>query len=267
MLMIVDNTCRLLFSIPPNHAEWVIMTVYGYIFLAADKRDLVSVADQQHGLARLSTSIGLTVTELFIEEGASLRKPLCDRPQGRVLLGQLHPRDTLVVLRSEWILASARSAVCLLEDLRKRSIALYCVDLKENITTPTARRLVISEGNAELVRTLLAALSVCESSSHGAAIKAAKRRDKRQGRHIGGPVPFGWQVDQQGFLRQHPGQQRVIETIEGLRGAGLSFREIAGRLKDELEISLSHEGIRRILQGDRARKERQQAAADQARGG
>jgi DNA invertase Pin-like site-specific DNA recombinase len=236
------------------------MTVYGYLFLAVDKQYLVSVVDQQNGISRFAAAIGLSVTELFIEEGASLKTPFCDRPQGRDLLRQLQPRDTLVVLRSEWILASARSAVCLLEDLRKRGIALYCVDLKENITMPMERRLIVSEGNAELVRTLLSALSVCESSSHGEAIKAAKRKGKRQGRHIGGPVPFGWQVDGHGFLKQHPGQQRVIEIINGLRVAGFSFREIAGRLEDEQGVSLSHEGIRRILRGDRARKERERTA-------
>ena len=238
------------------------MTVYGYLFLAADRDHLVPVADQSSAIAAFATSIGLEVTEICVEEGGSLKKPFRDRLQGGVLLGRLQPGDVVIVLRSEWVLASASSAVRLLDDLRKRRIALFCVDLRENITLSTERRLVVSEGNRELVRALLAALAACESSSHGDAIRAAKRKSKRQGRYIGGPVPFGWRVDDKGFLRQHPDQQRVIEAIREMRGAGHSFREIAGRLGDEQGISLSHEGVRRILSGDQARKEREKIAAN-----
>ncbi len=236
------------------------MTVYGYLFLAADRDHLVPVADQSSGIAAFAASVGLELTEICVEEGGSLKKPFRDRPEGGKLLGRLHPGDAVIVLRSEWVLASAGSAVRLLDDLRKRRIALYCVDLKENMTLPAERRLVVSEGNQDLVRSLLAALAACDSSSHGEAIRAAKRKSRRQGRYIGGPVPFGWRVDANGFLRQHPDQQRVIEDIREMRAAGHSFREIAGRLGDEQGISLSHEGVRRILSGDRARKERENLA-------
>ncbi|MCB2218350.1 recombinase family protein [Desulfofustis glycolicus] len=237
------------------------MTVYGYLFLAADREHRVPVADQSSGLAAFAASLGLEVTEICVEEGDSLKKPFRDRPQGGMLFEHLQPGDVVVVLRSEWVLASAGSAVRLLAELRKRRVSLYCADLNENLTLPVERRLVVSEGNQELVRGLLEALAACESSSHGEAIKAAKRRSRRQGRYIGGPVPFGWQVDDKGFLRQRADQQRVIEAIKEMRGAGHSFREIAGRLGDEEGISLSHEGIRRILSADRARKEREQGGA------
>lgn len=234
------------------------MTVYGYLFLAADREHLVPVADQSANLAAFAASLGLEVTEICVEEGGSLKKPFRDRPQGGLLLEHLQHGDVLVVLRSEWVLASAGSAVRLLDELRKRRISLYCADLRENLTLPVERRLVVSEGNQELVRGLLEALAACESSSHGEAIKAAKRRNRRQGRYIGGPVPFGWRVDDNGFLRQRPDQQRIIEAIKEMRGAGHSLREIAGRLGEEQGISLSHEGIRRILSSDRTRKEREQ---------
>lgn len=228
------------------------MTVFAYLFLAPSRDHRVSLAEQQEGINAFAHERGLQVDDVLVEEHQSLKTPLVDRPQGQALLALLQPQDTVLVLKTEWVLGSARAGGKLLDELRKRKVRLYGVDLGENISLPEPRRLAVTEGNAALIRRLLHCLSSCESTRHGEVIKAGKRMRRQQGRFTGGPVPFGWQVDAAGFLRPHPGQQEVIGEIRRMRAAGQSLRGIAEKLR-ERGIALSHEGVRRILANDRQR--------------
>ncbi len=230
------------------------MAAYAYLFLAASKEQLVSLADQQQAIGACAERLGLIVDEVIVEEGQALRTPFGERPQGSRLLATLQAKDRLVVMRTEWVFASAKDGVRLLDDLRRRQVGLYCVDLDEEISLPAARRLAISDGCSGLVRRLLTALAAGEGSGYGDAIKAAKRLRKRQGKYVGGPVPFGWRVGADGALGRDEQQQRVIAAMRGWREAGRSYREIAALLAEDWGVKLSHEGVRRILAGDRVRK-------------
>jgi len=231
------------------------MAVFGYIFLAVSKEHQISLGDQQRMLGQFAASLGLNVDEVVVEESTSMKKPPGDRPAASKLLSLLQPGDTVIVLKSEWLLASAKEGARLLRGLKKRAISLFCADLKENISMPTERKLVVSEGSAELIQTLLDALAICEESSHGDAIKATKRKRKRQGKYLGGPVPFGWQVNDSGDFEQKNEEQQIIEEINSLRADRWSYRDISAKLQQNRGIHLSHEGIRRILKNDRQRKE------------
>jgi len=99
---------------------------------------------------------------------------------------------------------------------------------------------------------LLAALAVCDGSQHGETIRAAKRQMKRQGKYLGGPVPFGWKVDE-GFLVKDREQQKIITRIRTLRADRWSYRDIAIKLGKTFDIHLSHEGIRKILKANEER--------------
>lgn len=91
------------------------------------------------------------------------------------------------------------------------------------------------------------ALSLGESGEHSAAIRAGKARQKKEGKYLGGPVPFGWQVDEDGRLREDAEQQKLVEKMSRLKHDRWSYRDIARKLREEHGLKLSHEGIRRIL--------------------
>jgi DNA invertase Pin-like site-specific DNA recombinase len=230
------------------------MRVCGYIFLAQDKEYLVPAAEQEKELFEYARSIDLPITDIFTEEQASLQQPFHERPQGGALLRQLISGDALITMKAAWILNSAIDGDRLLRLLHKDRVALHCVDLGANISMPEKRRLVVSEGPAELVRKLLAALSISEGSRHGQAIRIAKKHRKQQGKYLGGPVPFGWEVNDEGYLVPNEGQQKIIEEIATMRMERWSYREISGKLLDEFDIRLSHEGVRKILAGNTRRR-------------
>lgn len=230
------------------------MHVCGYIFLAQDKDYLVPAAEQERAITEYAQSLGLAVSDFFVEEQASLQQPFHERPQGGALLRQCSGQYIIIAMKAAWMLCSAVEGEKLLRLLSKEKVALHCVDLGVNISVPEKRRLIISEGAAPLVRKLLSALSTCEGSRHGQAIRLAKKHRKQQGKYLGGPVPFGWEVDKEGFLVPNQAQQKIIDQIVTMRMERWSYREISGKLRDEFDIRLSHEGVRKILAGNTRRQ-------------
>jgi DNA invertase Pin-like site-specific DNA recombinase len=230
------------------------MSALGYIFLAIGKEDQVALGDQQKALQEYGKSVGLTVEEFFIERGVSFKSPFRERKEAGRLLAGVHPGDTIITMKSAYIFGSAREGVRLIRMLKKNTVSLYCIDLKESISIPAERRLIVSEGGSSLILAVLTALAVCDSSKHGESIKAAKRHKKKEGKYLGGPVPFGWQVEGE-YLIQDLKQQQIIRDIIKLRSDRWSYRDIVGKLQERHQVKLSHEGIRRILASNTLKKE------------
>ncbi len=231
------------------------MSVFGYIFIALEKEHFVAAEEQQAALRDYAQSAGLELEEVFVEKAATLKKPFKERVEGCKLVERCVAGDVIITLKAAWILSSAVVGSNLLRTFRKNDIALYCMDLGANITVDEKRKLIVYEGCAGIVQKLLAALAVCESSKHGEAIRATKKILRKQGKYIGGPVPFGWEVNNERFLVQNKAQQEIIKAITAMREDRWSYRDISTKLKNEFDIELSHAGIRRILDSDRKKKE------------
>lgn len=225
------------------------MKIFGYIFLAEDKHHLVPAAEQQAVLEEYGRNLGRPLTEIFVEEATPMKRLFKDRSAGSKVLRSCVSGDAILVMRTEWVISSAGEGERLLRFLAGKGVALHCIDLGGNISLPEKRRLMISEGPAAVVGKLLSALTVSETSRHGQAIRRAKKNRKDQGKYLGGPVPFGWEVSPEGHLVPYEPQQEVIRSIVNMRRNRWSYREISQKLKDEQKVRLSHEGVRRIISG------------------
>lgn len=225
------------------------MQVFGYIFLAREKNLWQAEAEQVAAISAYLQGLGLPAPLLVVEENGAVRRPFRTRPAASQLLPKLVKGDLLVVSQAAWLLSSASEGERLLEHFRTSGVAVHCLDIGGNISQAEKRRLQVFEGPAGIVAKVLAALTSCEHGGHGRAIRLAKRHGKEQGKYLGGPVPFGWEVDGEGFLSPHEGQQRVIEAMIGLRHDRWSYREISRKLQQEYGVSLSHEGVRRMCKG------------------
>ena len=227
------------------------MSGIGYIYLAMQREYQVSMADQQKAINDYATGIKLSISDIFVEEGSSMKKPFKDRPEGKRVVAEMQGGDTIIVYNSAWLLGSAREAVKLLKLLRKKQVALHCIDLGVDISMPAERKLAVTEGPADLILQLLESLSVCESSKHGESIKAAKKQLKRRGLYLGGPVPFGWKVSSEGVLERNGTEQKIIKEILRLREDRWSYRDISIKLWERFQLKLSHEGVRKALERNR----------------
>jgi DNA invertase Pin-like site-specific DNA recombinase len=230
------------------------MSALGYIFMTTDREAQVAVGEQQRAIQTYATSLGLSVDNIFVEQGVSLKSPFRERKEAARLLAGVQSGDTLITMKSEWVFGSAKEGARLIRMLKRLSVSLYCIDLDQNISLPTERKLVVSEGGSSLILAVLTALAVCDSSKHGESIKAAKGHQKREGKYLGGPVPFGWQVEGE-YLVQDLKQQQIIKEIIKLRSDRWSYRDIVGKLQERHKVKLSHEGIRRILASNSLKKE------------
>jgi DNA invertase Pin-like site-specific DNA recombinase len=229
------------------------MTVAGYIFQVEHDADVPDQNHQQTDLQSYAALLGVSIDIFYIEMGISIKRPFHKRDTGARILDELTEGDMLLTGRAEWVLSSAKDGLGLITLLAEKGVALYCQDLDGNLSTPEKRKLVVSEGKAEFTQKLLASLAVCEGSRHGEAIKAAKRQMAREGKYIGGPVPFGWQV-KNGVLRKDREQQKIINQIKRWRSDRWSYRDIAVKLRKNLGVKLSHEGIRKVLLNSAARE-------------
>lgn len=222
------------------------MQVYGYVFLDESEENLMSLYEQQQSIQKFGAENGLRITNFFVEEKTTLKRPLKERKEGNILLSTLNRNDVIIVMKAEWILGSAKEGLWLVETLNNLGVPLFCVDLNENISMPAPRKLQVTEGGATLIRQILSALAVCESSKHGDSIRAAKQKLKSEGKYAGGPVPFGYEVKNKRLVT-NKGQQKIIREILKLRDNRWSYRNIAMIVKEKHDVSLSHEGVRKIV--------------------
>jgi len=223
------------------------MTVFGYIFIDPEKKYLLPVNKQQYMIEEYGRSLGHQVENFFIEQHVSARRPFAEREEAGALLHLCRGNDLIIVARQDLVFCKAGQGLRLIRLLQERDISLHLIDLDGDIVRPTSRKLVISNGISGLVVNLLETLAQRERPVHGAAIRRAKQVGKNQGRYLGGPVAFGYQVNEDGGLIEHQQEQKIIKKIVKMRRQNCSYRDIARILAEKHEISLSHEGVRKII--------------------
>jgi len=223
------------------------MTTIGYVFLDVNRDALTPLEKQHQALETYAQKLNLTCDELLVEQSFAPVVPLLERNEGRRMLKNVTKGDTILVLQSKWVLGTPKKALALIDLLKEKEVSLFCADLDGNISMPTQRQLVTSQGIASMVYKLCEALSCGDSGTHGAAIRAGKARLKQEGKYLGGPVPFGWVVGGDGRLQQDLEQQKLIAEMIRLKADRWSYRDIASKMQMKQGLTLSHEGIRRII--------------------
>jgi hypothetical protein len=76
------------------------------------------------------------------------------------------------------------------------------------------------------------------------------KRKKQAARFPGGSAPFGYVIKQAGgaaVLVEHPKRKPAIEAMRALRLDGKSYRRIAEHVAEAYGLTISHEGVRRLI--------------------
>jgi putative DNA-invertase from lambdoid prophage Rac len=215
------------------------MAVYGYVRVStvrqAEEGESLEVQRRQiDGYAHMQ---GLELAKVFVERGISGSKPLTDRPQGEVLLSILKPGDVVITAKLDRMFRSALDALDVLAKLKDQDVSLHMIDLGGDVT---------GNGISKLVFTILSAVAEAERDRIRERVTATKQDQRQRGRYLGGIVPFGWRVTEDGELIVDPTGQAAIDRICSLRASGLSLRAIAEAMRAEGH-QLSHEAVRAVL--------------------
>jgi putative DNA-invertase from lambdoid prophage Rac len=215
------------------------MTVYGYVRVSTDRQadDGDSLGTQQRVIEGYAMMQGLAVDAVLVERGVSGSKPLGERPEGARLLAALKAGDVVITAKLDRMFRSALNALDVLGQLKDREVSLHMIDLGGDVT---------GNGISKLVFTILSAVAEAERDRIRERIRDVKADQRKRQRYLGGIVPFGWRVTEDGALTEDPDQQRAIERIVEMRREGLSLRAISAELAAE-DIPLSHEGVKNVL--------------------
>jgi putative DNA-invertase from lambdoid prophage Rac len=215
------------------------VAVYGYVRVSTDRQadDGESLGTQQRIIEGYAMMNGLMLDSIFVERGVSGSKPLGERPEGARLLAVLKADDVVITPKLDRMFRSALNALDVLGQLKERDVALHIIDLGGDVT---------GNGISKLVFTILSAVAEAERDRIRERIRDVKTDQRKRQRYLGGIVPFGWQVGEDGSLVEVAEQQRAIQRIIELRRQRLSLRAISASIAAE-GVQLSHEGVKNVL--------------------
>src|SRR4029079_11327731 len=128
-------------------------------------------------------------------------KPLAERPEGSKLLAPLTAGDVVITAKLDRMFRSALDALAVLGQLQQRGVSLHMIDLGGDVT---------GNGISKLVFTILSAVAEAERDRIRERVTQVKRDQRQRNRYLGGIVPFGFRVDEDGGLVPDEGEQAVI---------------------------------------------------------
>ncbi|ANY78073.1 resolvase [Microvirga ossetica] len=196
-----------------------------------------SLGAQQRRIEGYSQMIDTTVDEHFVEEGVSGSVPFADRPRGGELMAKVKVGDTVIVTKLDRCFRSADDALNVLRKFKEKGVALHMMDLGGDVT---------SNGVSKLVFTILSAVAEQERDRTKERITEVKQDQKKRNRFLGGSVPFGFMVGDDGELIEKEDEQDAIKTMIELKADGFSYRGIAKMLQKD-GFNISHETVGQIV--------------------
>ena len=221
------------------------MATFGYCRVSTSRQasDGESLDVQRRQLEGYAHMHGLNLDEIVVEEGVSGAIPVSERLKGGPLFAGLKKGDVLIAPKLDRLFRSALDALTVVEDLRKRGVALHLLDLGGDIS---------GNGLSKLFLTIAAAFAEAERDRIRERIGQVKADQKARGRYLGGTAPFGYRVGEAGELVPHEGEQKAIREMKRLRAQGKALRPIADAMRAKGH-RISHEGVAGVLRTSRIR--------------
>jgi putative DNA-invertase from lambdoid prophage Rac len=173
-----------------------------------------SLEVQQRQIEGYAHMHGLTLDDVVIEEGV----PGSERPAGGLMFARLMKGDVVIAPKLDQLFRSALDALQVVENLKKRDIALHLLDLGGDIS---------GAGLSKLFLTIAAAFVEAERDRIRERVSQVKADQKARGRYLGGKVPFGFRRGGSSELTPHANEQNAIREIRRLRAKGRPLRAIA----------------------------------------
>src|SRR3979411_3072581 len=196
------------------------MAVCGYTRVSTDRQadEGESLGTQERVIEGYAMMLGLKVDKMFVERGVSGAKPIGQRPEGARLLAFLKQGDVVITPKLDRMFRSALDALDVLGQIQKRGVSLHMIDLGGDVT---------GNGISKLVFTILSAVAEAERDRIRERIRDVKTDQRKRNRYLGGTVPFGWALAEDGELIEDASQQAAIARMKAMRDAGQSLRGIA----------------------------------------
>ena len=130
-----------------------------------------SLAVQERQLEGYAHMHGLAINRVFVERAISGSVPVTERPEGKALFAGLGKGDIVLAPKLDRLFRSALDALTVVEDLRKRGVALHLLDLGGDIS---------SNGLSKLFLTIAAAFAEAERDRSESALARPRLITRRR---------------------------------------------------------------------------------------
>lgn len=200
-----------------------------YVRISVSSEESVSINRQIEAAEQYAAARGWQVTGVFRDEGVSAthNKPE-DRKGWQTLLRSEQKFDVVVVWKIDRLARRILDFLHADQALQERGAGVVAVEQSIDMTTPEGR----------LIASVLAIFAEYEATAISARVAAARQYLLRNGRVVGGTIPFGWQSvpnpDGQGFvLSQDEERIGYVRTMAERTLAGRSIYSTVQWLNDE----------------------------------
>jgi len=221
------------------------MKVYAYcrVSTAAQAEEGISLDEQQRRIDGQALAEGWALTRCFVEAGVSGSVPLGERPEGAKLLAAAEGGDIVIAAKLDRVFRSARDALTVIEDFRRRGVSLWLLDIGGDVS---------GNGIAKLMLTILSAFAEFERDRISERIKDAKAQMRAEGRSLGGKRPFGYQIGEDGRMVPVAEEQAAIVQMHRMRKQGRTYRDIAAAVTKKHAVPITHVTVMRVLSREAA---------------
>jgi DNA invertase Pin-like site-specific DNA recombinase len=137
------------------------------------------------------------------------------------LLAILKPGDVVITPKLDRMFRSALDAPDVLAKLKVRNVILHMIDMAG----------VTGNGISKLVFTILSTVAEAERDRIRERVTPVKRDQRQRNRYLGGIVPFGFRVGEDGGLVPDEAEQAVISHVRALRTDGATLLAIQAGLE------------------------------------
>jgi DNA invertase Pin-like site-specific DNA recombinase len=222
------------------------MTVYGYVRVSTTEQvDNTSMQEQKRQISGNAMSHNLVIDQFIEDGGVSGADPFFARLQANSVT--LQQGDTVIVAKLDRFSRDLLDALQSIKKCKELGVKLI-INGHGDVTDS-------SNIYAQLMLEILCSFAGHERRVLKERQKQGQAAKRKAGGHLGGSAKFGYTIQgtgQAAVLVAKPEEQAALKYAKEMRATGISFRAISAILKTSHGVIVSHEAIRRALQGETA---------------
>ena len=220
------------------------MTVYGYVRVSTTEQvDNTSMQEQKRQISGNAMSHNLVIDQFIEDGGVSGADPFFARLQANSVT--LQQGDTVIVAKLDRFSRDLLDALQSIKKCKELGVKLI-INGHGDVTDS-------SNIYAQLMLEILCSFAGHERRVLKERQKQGQAAKRKAGGHLGGSAKFGYAIQgtgQAAVLVEKPEEQAALRYAKEMRATGISFRAISSILKTSHGVIVSHEAIRRALQGE-----------------
>jgi DNA invertase Pin-like site-specific DNA recombinase len=222
------------------------MTVYGYVRVSTTEQvDNTSMQEQKRQIEGNAMSHNLVIDQFIEDGGVSGADPFFARLKANSVT--LQQGDTVIVAKLDRFSRDLLDALQSIKKCKELGVKLI-INGHGDVTDS-------SNIYAQLMLEILCSFAGHERRVLKERQKQGQAAKRKAGGHLGGSAKFGYTIQgtgQAAVLVEKPEEQAALAYAKEMRATGISFRAISAILKTSHKVIVSHEAIRRALQGETA---------------